>query len=209
MEFFRRAAGRPTRLAIFPGSFNPVTVAHVALAEAALNVADEVVFVLPRVFPHKLYEGAKFAERAEILCLALNDRANFSIAASEGGLFAEIAEECRHAYGDIQLSFLCGRDAAERIANWDYGEPGAFPAMLRRFDFLVAARSGRYLPNEAHKESFTALDVPAGLDHVSATEIRARIARGEHWEHLVPPAVQQRVREIYRQANPTVPEGSG
>ena len=204
MEFFRRAAGRPTRLAVFPGSFNPVTVAHVALADAALSVADEVVFVLPRIFPHKVYAGASFAERVELLCLALSDRVNFSIAVSEGGLFVEIAEECRRAYGDIQLSFLCGRDAAERIAGWDYGEPGAFQAMLRQFDFLVAARSGSYLPEETQRESFTALDVPAGLDHVSASEIRARIARGERWEHLVPPAVQQRVREIYR-ANPTVP----
>ena len=209
MEFFRRATGRPTRLAVFPGSFNPVTVAHVALAEAALTIADEVVFVLPRIFPHKLYAGASFAERVELLCMALGDRVNFSIAASEGGLFVEIAEECRRAYGDIQLSFLCGRDAAERIANWDYGEPDAFQAMLRQFDILVAARSGRYLPEKTQRASFTALDVPPGLDHVSASEIRARIARGEHWEHLVPPAVQQRVREIYRQANPTAPEGSG
>lgn len=210
MEFFRRAAGCSTRLAVFPGSFNPVTVAHVALADAALSVADEVVFVLPRIFPHKVYAGASFAERVELLCLALSDRVNFSIASSEGGLFVEIAEECRHAYGDIQLSFLCGRDAAERIAGWDYGEPGTFQAMLRQFDFLVAARSGSYLPEETHRASFTALEVPPGLDHVSASEIRARIARGERWEHLVPPAVQQRVREIYRQANPTTePEGSG
>ncbi|HEY1493396.1 MAG TPA: nicotinate-nicotinamide nucleotide adenylyltransferase [Candidatus Solibacter sp.] len=209
MEFFRRATGRPTRLAVFPGSFNPVTVAHISLAEAALNIADEVVFVLPRIFPHKIYAGASFEERIELLCLASGDRAGFSIAASEGGLFVEIAEECRRAYGDIQLSFLCGRDAAERIANWDYGEPGAFEAMLRQFDFLVAERSGRYLPEETLRASFTALDVPTGLDHVSASEIRARLARGEQWEHLVPPAVQQRVREIYRQANPTEPEGSG
>ncbi len=128
MEFFRRAAGCATRLAIFPGTFNPVTVAHVSLAEAALTIADEVVFVLPRIFPHKIYAGASFEERIELLCMALGDRVSFSIAASEGGLFVEIAEECRRAYGDIQLSFLCGRDAAERIANWDYGEPGAFEA---------------------------------------------------------------------------------
>jgi nicotinate-nucleotide adenylyltransferase len=197
MEFFQRAAGIPRRLAVFPGTFNPVTVAHVALAEAALAITDEVVFVLPRTFPHKTYSAASFAERVELLCLALDRRVGFSIAASEGGLFVEIAEECRRAYGDIRLSFLCGRDAAERIANWDYGHPEAFEKMLRQFDFLVAARSGEYQPSTSHSKSFTAVQLDCKLDHVSASEIRARIAKGEAWEHLVPPGVQKRVREIY------------
>jgi nicotinate-nucleotide adenylyltransferase len=197
MEFFRRAAGVPKRLAVFPGTFNPVTVAHLALAEAALTVAGEVVFVLPRIFPHKEYSGASFSQRVELLCLALDTRAGISIAASEGGLFVEIAEECRREYGDIQLSFLCGRDAAERIATWDYGDPDAFEGMLRQFDFLVAARSGEFLPPERQRASFTAVALESSLDHVSASEIRARIARGDAWEHLVPPSVQKRVREIY------------
>jgi nicotinic acid mononucleotide adenylyltransferase len=41
------------------------------------------------------------------------------------------------------------------------------------------------------------LELPGEFDHVSATEVRTRIARGEPWEHLVPPAIRGRVREIY------------
>src|SRR5579864_3801254 len=126
MEFFRRTAGRPSRLAVFPGTFNPVTLAHLALAEAARKVSDEVILILPRSFPHKSYTGASFDQRVELLCQALDGCVGISIAASEGGLFSEIAQECREAYGDIRLSFLCGRDAAERIASWDYGDPEAF-----------------------------------------------------------------------------------
>src|SRR3954451_21396860 len=153
MEFFRRAGGHPRRLAAFPGTFNPVTVAHVGLAEAARASVDEVLFVLPRSFPHKTYSGASFDQRIRILCRALDSRDDFSIAASDGGLFAEIAGEGRSAYGDIRLSFLCGRDAAERTANWDYGDPDAFQGMLRQFDFLVAARRGEYQPPEHHQSS--------------------------------------------------------
>ena len=101
------------------------------------------------------------------------------------------------AYGDARLSFLCGRDAAERIANWDYGDPGVFQGMLRQFDLLVAARCGEYRPPAHQRDSFTILELPCRLDHVSASEIRARIARGVAWEHLVPPAAQLRVRQIY------------
>ena len=197
MEFFRRATGKPARLAVFPGTFNPVTVAHLSLASAALAVADEVLFVLPRTFPHKTYFGASFDQRVDLLRLALHGSDDISIASSQGGLFVEIASECRQTYGDIQLSFLCGRDAAERIANWDYGDPDAFRGMLQQFDLLVAARAGEYVPPEHQRDSFTSLALPESLDNVSASEIRARIARGEAWEHLVPPSIRRRVREIY------------
>src|SRR3954470_17722032 len=114
MEFFQRAARDTKRLGILPGTFNPVTVAHMALARAALSHVQEVVFVLPRVFPHKPYSGASFDERVELLRAAIEEP-EFSIATADGGLFVEIAEECREAYGpETRLTLLCGRDAAER-----------------------------------------------------------------------------------------------
>src|SRR5215471_17562401 len=113
MEFFRRATGVPARLGIFPGTFNPVTVAHLALARAALSHVDEIVFVLPREFPHKNYSGASFEDRVAMLLAAAIATA-FSIATTESGLFIDIVRECRAAYGDdVRLACLCGRDAAE------------------------------------------------------------------------------------------------
>ena len=198
MHFFQRAEGKPSRLGIFPGTFNPITVAHVALARAALSRVDEVVYILPRVFPHKSYEGASFAQRAQLLCGASGDDPGVSVAASDGGLFVEIAAECRAAYGnDVAFTFLCGRDAAERIVNWDYGRPGALGEMLRQFDLLVAARGGGYEPPAEFRAAIRSMELAAKFDHVSATEVRGMIARGEAWEHLVPTAIRQRVREIY------------
>src|SRR5437868_5729237 len=98
MEFFQRAASDPKRLGIFPGTFNPVTMAHLALARAALAHVDEVVFVLPRVFPHKNYSGASFDDRVAMLRAAAAHQTEFSIATAEGGLFVEIARECRETY---------------------------------------------------------------------------------------------------------------
>src|SRR4051812_21795888 len=109
MTFFQRSHRRPRRLGILPGTFNPVTVAHIALARVALSHVDEVVFVLPRAFPHKTYSGASFDGRVEILRDAVAGDEAFSIAAAERGLFAEIALECRAEYGDgVRFSFLCG-----------------------------------------------------------------------------------------------------
>jgi nicotinate-nucleotide adenylyltransferase len=202
MEFFQRSAGKPFRLGVLPGSFNPVTVAHLALAEAALNVVDEVVFVLPREFPHKTYSGASFGQRIELLGAVVAAYPRFSSASSEQGLFVEIAGECRQAYGsDVRLSFLCGRDAAERIVNWDYGRPGAFQEMLGQFDLLVAARAGEYCAPSEVLGSVGRLELSGAFDHVSASEVRSRIERGEAWEHLVPAAVRQKVSEIYSAKN--------
>ena len=203
MEFFRRAHHTTSHLGILPGTFNPVTVAHQALASTALRQVDEVVFVLPRVFPHKDFSGATFQQRIAMLEAAAAEEPRWSIAAAEGGLFVEIAGECRAAYGvDTQLSFICGRDAAERIATWDYGRAAAFGDMLRGFDLLVAPRQGSWAIPPHLAGGIRELEVGCDLDAVSATEVRERIARGEPWAHLVPESVRGLAGRIYA---PTAP----
>jgi nicotinate-nucleotide adenylyltransferase len=199
MEFFRRASGQPRTLALFPGTFNPVTLAHLGMARAALACVEEVVFVLPRAFPHKRYEGASFEDRVRMLEAALANEPRFSIAATEGGLFIEIARECRIEYGPLpELYCLCGRDAAERIVNWDYGAPGAFAEQLREYHLLVAPRQGNFAPPPECAARFHILALEEDYDELSASEVRARIARGDPWEHLVPAPAVEMVRGIYR-----------
>jgi len=198
LEFFRRAEGRPQSLGVLPATFNPPTRAHLALARAALAQADGVLFVLPREFPHKPYEGAIFDERVEMLLAATRAEPRFSVAASRGGLFAEIAEECREAYGEVtRLMFICGRDAAERIVDWDYGEPDAFRRMIARFELLVAPRDGHYQPPAEIQHRVQPLQLSEDIALISATEVRDRLRRGEPWEHLVPPEIVPLARTIY------------
>ncbi len=126
MDFLSGRPEQPTHLGILPGTFNPPTCAHLALATAVLADAraglDAVIFILPKALPHKTFEGATFAQRAHMLRVLLNDRARLAAATTNGGLFLEIAQECRAAFNPaLRLSFICGRDAAERIVAWDYG----------------------------------------------------------------------------------------
>lgn len=198
MQFFRRADGNPDRLGIFPGSFNPPTTAHLSLAHSALATVDEVVFVLPRLFPHKDYRDTTLEQRVEMLQSALHNEPRFSIAVCEGGLFVEIARDCRGAYGDrVRLSFLCGRDAAQRVASWDYGRAGAWQEMLQEFDLLVAPRGGEFLPQPGQLASFGKIPLHRDCEPVSSTEVRRRIAAGESWEDLVPEATRALVRKFY------------
>ncbi len=199
MRFFRRAAVAPRSLGVLPAAFHPPTLAHVALAQAALDFTDEVLCVLPGIFPHeKDYRVVTLEDRVRMLEGALGGEPRFSIAVTEGGLFIEIARECRAAYRpDVQLKFICGRDAAERIVNWDYGRPGAFREMLEEFELLVAPRGGAYDPPPELRHRIHSIGIPEECEAISGTEARRRIARGAPWEFLVPEAIVPLVRELY------------
>jgi nicotinic acid mononucleotide adenylyltransferase len=158
---------------------------------------DQILCVVPRVFPHKDYFGATLQQRMEMLDSA-GLPAPYSIAATDRGLFIDIARASRQHYGsETKLYFVCGRDAAERILNWDYGEPGVVQAMLREFELLVAARGGSLRPPGEFQDQIHELVVHGQHDHVSSSEVRERITRGEAWEDLVPESIVERVREIY------------
>src|SRR5205807_5433915 len=173
MEHYITVSPAPAKLAILPGAFNPPTRAHLAMADAALTMADEVLFALPRTFPHKEYTGSQFETRLEWLRAALAGYPRFSLAVTEGGLFIEIAQEARTEYGvDTELFFVCGRDAAERIVGWDYGEGDGIHKQLESFALLVAARGGAYESPPRIRNRVHALTLPSGLDEVSSSEVR-------------------------------------
>ncbi|MDP8982677.1 MAG: hypothetical protein M3O35_19025 [Acidobacteriota bacterium] len=197
MHFYRKSSHVAQRIGILAGSFNPPTIAHVELAQAAGGYVDEVVCVVPRVFPHKPYFGATLEQRIEMLEAAGLD-VSHSIGVAEGGLFAEIAEECRPHYPEhARFYFLCGRDAAERIIGWDYGEPGAIERILSEFELLVAPRGGPFVAPPELRERVHSLPIGDGYHEVSSTEVRDRISRGESWEHLVPARIVPMARAIY------------
>jgi nicotinate (nicotinamide) nucleotide adenylyltransferase len=183
---------------VLPAGFNPPTRAHLALAEAALGIVDEVLFVLPREFPHKSYESTSFTQRMEMLLAATGGESRYSVASSDGGLFVEIAGECREVYGqETALAFICGRDAAERIIHWDYGRPDAVQQMLQEFEMLVAPRSGDFQPPGELQGRIQPLAVDGGISAVSATEVRERVRRGQPWAHMVPAEIVSMVGKIY------------
>ena len=183
------------KLGILAGAFNPVTNAHLALAEAALSVVDEVVCVVPRSYPHKQFHGAALDERIEMLRRASG---RYRVEVAAGGLFIDIARELQTRLPAAEIYFICGRDAAERILHWDYGEAGAIDRILKEFQLLVAARQGEFDPLPDHAHRVHPLPLASNLDHVSSSEVRRRMAAGERWEELVPQAIIELVQKIYR-----------
>jgi nicotinate-nucleotide adenylyltransferase len=190
MRHYITVTPAPARLAILAGAFNPPTQAHMGMAEAALSVVDEVLFALPRAFPHKQYSGAGLETRMELLRAALAGHPRFSLAVTEGGLFVEMAREARLSYGaGTELFLLCGRDAAERIVNWDYGAADGIGKQLEEFELLVASRGGAFVPPPEIRHRVRSIATPAEVDDISSSEVRRRIRCGEPWRHLVPSSI--------------------
>lgn len=158
-----------------------------------------MIWILPRTFPHKGFEHASFESRRAMLERIAQEDHRFSAAVSEGGLYAEIAREARDFLGpEPDIALVLGRDAAERIAGWDYGVPGYFDDFLREYKLLVAARSGEYVPSPLHADRISTLTMSASWDDVSSTELRRRIDAGEEWHDLAPPSLTLMIEQLYR-----------
>jgi nicotinate-nucleotide adenylyltransferase len=194
----------PKTIGVLAGAFNPLTRAHVALLEAGRSMVDEVICAVPAAYPHKRLEGATPEERIAMLERAAEASAvSYRVLTTQGGLFIDIARELRRAHPHASIEFLCGRDAAERVLGWDYGPGHSVERMLDEFGLLVAARQGEYIAPAHLSRRIRTLPMVRGYDDHSSTEVRRRIAAGEPWEHLVPPAIADLVRGIYAPAGIT------
>ncbi|MBL8179922.1 MAG: hypothetical protein JNK48_34900 [Bryobacterales bacterium] len=200
MKFLRKPAVAPGRLGVLASAFHPPTKAHLALARAALDTfeTEEVLFVLPERFPHKRYDGVTLEERLELVLAATAHEGRFSVAVAEAGLFLQIAREARGHYPpSVRLRFLCGRDAAERIVGWDYGELPPIEEQLEEFELLVAPRGGAYEAPAQLGNAIGELRVTGDWDEVASSRVRERVGAGGDWEQWIPESIAARVAQIY------------
>ena len=180
------------RIGVMPGAFNPPTIAHLQLAREARDQyqLDQVVFLLPRAFPHKHYGDTDFDQRLDMLRAATADDPTFAIASSGGGLFIEIARDCLETSGPgVEVFILCGRDAAERAVSWDYGDGPTFHRQLDEFQMLVASRAGSYQTPREYEGRIHTIQMPPSSGAVSSSAVRQAIQTGAPWQTLVPPAI--------------------
>ena len=114
-------------LGILDGTFDPVHLGHIAVAQAALDslALDEILFIPSFKPPHKQQLSiTPFADRLAMLKLALADEPLFSWSDMEGerqelSYTIDTLKELRHRLGeDSSLYFLMGFDAFVEMATW-------------------------------------------------------------------------------------------
>lgn len=162
-----------TRVGCFPGTFDPLTVAHVAVADAARRAADldRVDLVLSEVTLGKEHLGDGDAHRrAEAARAVVADRAWLAVVVSPHRLVVDLAQ----GYDAVVM----GADKWRQVTDpaWYDDDPAARDAAVDRLPrVLVAPRA------DDRPEGVELLDVHPDHLHVRASAIRDREPGAQGW----------------------------
>ena len=185
--------GKPARLGIMGGTFDPIHIGHLACAEQAREAYDlDAVVFIPAGNPvfKKDRRITPAAERLEMCRLAVQSNPAFDVSAIEierGGdtYTADTLRQLRAHYPDnVELRFITGADAVYHIVQWR--ESAAIADLARliavtRPGFALSAER-RALIEEHGSFSIDYLEVTALA--VSSSDLRERVAAGKSIRYL-------------------------
>lgn len=190
-------------IGIMGGTFDPIHNGHIAIAQRVQERyhLDEVVFVPSGNPPHKKERHITAAShRLAMVEAAIKGIPGFSFSTMEiqrkGYSYAlDTINEFYALYGsDIDLYFITGADAIAEIATWHRADE-----LMEKCSFIAAARPGYQIDNvyrpvaEKFKHRIFLFRETASME--SSSEIRQRIAMGEEVSTMLPPAVEDYIRE--------------
>ena len=199
------------RLGIFSGSFNPPTVAHIEMIDAAKKKynLDEILLILARANVDKGVFGLSLADRLLMLKLYAVTREDFSVAACSHGKFIEKVGALRSSYPDgTHFSFIVGYDTFIRLFDPKYYTDlhSALEALFSQCRFIVANRQD-YDADAVEKMMeqpdcrryagcIDLIELPDFYAEISSTDIRTQIQAGNSVDRLVPAEVQAYLKAV-------------
>lgn len=190
------------RIGVFGGTFDPVHLGHLIVAEAARAEArlERVLFVLSPRPPHKdVAELAPVSHRLAMLRLAVTGNPYFAISTielqREGASYTvDTLRQLKATpeYVAAELHLLLGMDSLAGLEQWREPEAILKLARLLVYPRLQAGPVQNVRPE--FRQACRILDCP--IVEISSTEIRRRLQQGGTIRYLVPESVRH-----YLQAN--------
>jgi len=188
------------KLGLFGGSFDPVHLGHLLVAQAAMEelVLDRLFLIPAAQSPFKPEnKPAPASIRLQLLRLALAGKTNCEIDEQEirrGGISytVETLRDYTRRFPRAELFYLIGADNAAKLNEWRE------PAELARLaEFVAIPRPGgaaAHFPPPFRGRTLKGF--PLG---VSSSEIRARVKAGLPIDPFVSPTVAEAIRsaELY------------
>lgn len=200
---------RTYRYGIYGGSFDPVHVGHVALADCAVRECglDELVFMPAYMSPFKQNrEVTDGGDRLAMIRTVLGYNSAFRVSDHEivkGGPSYTI-ETLQYMDGHIagELYFVLGMDSVIQLDKWYMGED-----ILRNYRLVTASRpdtddSGALDIIDSFRKKYGAEIMVLGMQPVdaSSTEIRNRVKAGLPVSGMLLPETEEYIIEhkLYR-----------
>lgn len=190
------------RIGIFGGSFDPVHVGHLLLAESCREQSklDRILFIPNSVSPFKQsQQHAPNQNRLEMLQLAISGHEGFSIDSSEldrGGVSytVETLEHLKQTRPSDELFLLMGADSLAEFAHWRSPQ-----RICELSKIVVVHRAGSADPDWNVLAPFMSVDQLAATKNLhvemppiglSSREIRSRVHDEKSIRYRVPRAVE-------------------
>ncbi len=210
IDLLHRSGAEVRKLGILQGSFDPMTVAHEALIDGALEEGlDAVLILVPTAHFHKGVsprENSSIADRALVLEEYVQGRDRVDLGLSNIRRFVDLIDPVRRAYGTgVRLTFVFGLDIFEMVLDRKYYDHYE-EAMGRLFkeEVLVAGRSGRTV-SDLHLPAWMEggvreFSLPQPLGEVSSTLVRTVRRNGGDCAPYLPYVIRSWIerRGLYR-----------
>ena len=161
-------------ICIFPGTFNPIHIAHLKMAQIALEKYgfDKIIFVPAYIPPHKKLANNLANHRYNMVKLATNKNSRFEVSDIEYKTECKsytlyTVKKLRTEYGiKDRLNMIIGTDAFAKIKTWHKANE-----LKDLVHFIVFPRGNDIL----NKEEFAGYSyelVDTDQSDISSTEIR-------------------------------------
>jgi nicotinate-nucleotide adenylyltransferase len=194
------------RIGIFGGTFDPVHLGHLILAEQCRDQARlEQVWFMPAAHPpHKAGPGlTRFEQRCDMLELAIAGHPSFRVERLERELpppsyTSETLAELHRRHPADEFYLLMGSDGLPDLPTWH--EPRC---VIERAGLVVVPRPGVMLWTAERLAAALKLELSAvrlqfvacPMIEVASRELRRAIADGMSIRYMVPRSVEEYIRE--------------
>jgi len=187
------------KIGILGGTFNPVHIGHLILAEEAKEKLglDKIIFIPTALPPHKdNLNIAPASDRLKMLKLAVKGNKNFMVSDIEikrnGRSYTiDTLRELKGKYSHDELYFIIGSDLLKYLNEWkDLNE------IIKMVKFVAATRPGfplEQIPNYIKTLAIRAVDV-------SGFSVRGCVQENKSFRYLVPEKVFDYIKrnKLYR-----------
>jgi len=185
------------RLGMFGGTFDPIHLGHLILAEQCRESCslDRVWFVVAGSPPHKLGGRTAVGHRVEMVRIAIAGQSAFEASEIEAvrpgpHYSVETLESVRRQRPDDDLFFLIGGDSLADLPFWR--EPGRIAQLAT---IVVVNRPGIAEVDPARLPDFGPDANPLRMVSIppvaiASTDLRRRLAAGKSIRYMVPRGVE-------------------
>jgi nicotinate-nucleotide adenylyltransferase len=189
---------RNARIGLLGGTFNPIHVGHLLIAQDAMEALDldRVKFIPAATPPHKpLDRNISGTQRLRMVRLAIRGCERFEaddIEVRRGGpsYSVETVGELGLRHPGAEFYFIIGSDSLGELPLWR-----EIRRLARLCTFVVVARPG-FAAGMPKGLGLRCRFVEGHLCEISSSEIRRRLARGQSVRWLVPEAVLRYIRRV-------------